>query len=81
MPRRKQVLPEGISGVADPVYGILYSTKDYTGWLTDNAGRIIQSDFLGLMKAQLKILETDGRGWSGKIAIMGSNGEPIEMEN
>ena len=75
MPRRKT------SEINNPVYGVWVVSRDIPDgtWLNDLSGRIVQSDFLGLARAYVSVLEREGR--TATVMIIGESGMPVELED
>jgi hypothetical protein len=89
MPRRKKI--DGIevighSGPIDfivenqpPFYGVWIVSKHHrTGWMLDDNGNIISSDYIGIVKAQVRILAVNGI--EGSVKIIGADGAPMELD-
>ncbi len=58
------------------VYGV-WLTR-HLDWLKYGSGDIVHSDYLGLIRAQCTSHMRSG-GTDGKVMIIGSDGEPVEL--
>jgi hypothetical protein len=82
MPRPKKIMPTSDYTETNRVYGLWTTDRhlfpDGT-WLLDGNGNIIQSDFIGIVMAQVKRMGQEGR--VAKVCIIGDDGNPIELKD